>query len=136
MEALPVPALLEFAEKLLEYMHVTGMVEVEFKFDERDQQYKLLDINLRPWGWHTLCIACGLDFPYIQYCDALGALTMSSMATPPRYDYHWVRFLTDIPAGLQEIRAGITTPQSLCAVPSRQDRVFCTRLARSSSSLR
>ena len=71
VEALPVPALLEFAEKLLEYMHVTGMVEVEFKFDERDQQYKLLDINLRPWGWHTLCIACGLDFPYIQYCDAL-----------------------------------------------------------------
>ena len=35
----------------------------------------------------------------------------SSMATPPRYDYHWVRFLTDIPAGLQEIRAGITTPE-------------------------
>ena len=110
VEAVPVPALLEFAQKLLEYMAVTGMVEVEFKFDERDQQYKLLDINLRPWGWHTLCIACGLDFPYIQYCDALG-IDMSSMASPPRYDYHWVRFLTDIPAGLQEIRAGITTPQ-------------------------
>ncbi|HXX78834.1 MAG TPA: hypothetical protein VEI53_10100 [Ktedonobacteraceae bacterium] len=110
VEAFAVPTLQEFAEKLLEYMHVTGMIEVEFKFDERDQQYKLLDINLRPWGWHTLCIACGLDFPYIQYCDVLGK-DLSSMARSPSYDYHWVRLLTDIPAGLQEIRAGITTPQ-------------------------
>jgi D-aspartate ligase len=110
VEATPVPALLALAEKLLEYMHVSGMVEVEFKFDERDQQYKLLDINIRPWGWHTLCIACGLDFPYIQYCDALGK-EQRSMVTAPRYDYHWVRLLTDIPAGLQEIRAGITTPR-------------------------
>jgi len=110
VEATPVPALLELSGKLLGYMRVSGMVEVEFKFDERDQQYKLLDINLRPWGWHTLCIACGLDFPYIQYCDALGQEQISMVATL-RYDYHWVRLLTDIPAGLQEIRAGITTPR-------------------------
>ncbi len=109
VEAVPVPALPELAEKLLGYMRVSGMVEVEFKLDERDQQYKLLDINLRPWGWHTLCIACGLDFPYIQYCDALGQ-EQRFMVTTPHYDYHWVRLLTDIPAGLQEIRAGITTP--------------------------
>jgi predicted ATP-grasp superfamily ATP-dependent carboligase len=110
VEATPVPALQESAQKLLEYMRVTGMVEVEFKYDERDQQYKLLDINLRPWGWHTLCIACGLDFPYMQYCDVLGK-DYSSVSRPSRYDYHWVRLLTDIPAGLQEIRAGITSPR-------------------------
>jgi D-aspartate ligase len=109
VEAMPVPVLLEHAEKLLGYMRVSGMVEVEFKFDKRDQQYKLLDINLRPWGWHTLCIACGLDFPYIQYCHVLGQEQRSLVATP-RYGYHWIRLLTDIPAGLQEIRAGITTP--------------------------
>lgn len=110
VEAVPVPILLELAEKLLAYMRVSGMVEVEFKLDKRDQQYKLLDINLRPWGWHTLCIACGLDFPYMQYCDALGQ-EQRSIVTTPHYDYHWVRLLTDIPAGLQEIRAGITTPR-------------------------
>jgi len=126
VEAISVPALLAPAEKLLAYMRVSGMVEVEFKFDERDRQYKLLDINLRPWGWHTLCIACGLDFSYIQYCAALqnvGADLSNLLPmyrqqdqetnTPtPRYDYHWVRMLTDVPAGLQEIRAGITTPRA------------------------
>ena len=107
VEAIEVPALFELAEKLLCYMHVSGMVEVEFKHDLRDKQYKLLDINVRPWGWHTLCMACGLDFPYIQYCDVLG---QASTTIAPRYSYRWVRLLTDIPAGLQEIRAGITTP--------------------------
>jgi predicted ATP-grasp superfamily ATP-dependent carboligase len=108
VEAMNIPALLPLAEKLLSYMRVSGMVEVEFKYDERDQQYKLLDINVRPWGWHTLCIACGLDFPYLQYCSAVG----KPLVFPPGidYGYQWVRMLTDIPAGLQEIRTGITTP--------------------------
>ena len=109
VEAVPVPGLMELAEKLLLHMRVSGMVEVEFKYDQRDQQYKLLDINVRPWGWHTLCIACGLDFPYMQYCAVTGQEAVSPPASP-RYGRHWVRLLTDLPAGLQEIRAGITTP--------------------------
>ena len=107
VEAIEVPALFELAEKLLSRMRVSGMVEVEFKHDQRDDQYKLLDINVRPWGWHTLSIACGLDFPFMQYCDLLGQLPPINM---PRYGYHWVRLLTDIPAGLHEVKAGITTP--------------------------
>jgi predicted ATP-grasp superfamily ATP-dependent carboligase len=107
VEAVPVPLIGEYAEKLLNFMRVSGMVEVEFKQDPHDQQYKLLDINIRPWGWHTLCIACGLDFPYIEYCDVVGEKLPASQ---PRYDYRWVRIITDIPAGLQEIRTGRTTP--------------------------
>ncbi len=107
VEAIEVPGLLELAEKLLGFMRVTGMVEVEFKHDQRDGQYKLLDINVRPWGWHTLCMASGLDFPCIQYADVSGQCPEPMV---PRYGYHWTRLLTDIPAGMQEIRAGITTP--------------------------
>lgn len=107
VEAIKVPVLFELAERLLCHMRVSGMIEIEFKYDHRDGQYKLLDINVRPWGWHKLCMACGLDFPYIQYCDMLGQ-TPAHIA--PLYDYHWVRLLTDIPAGLQEIQAGLTTP--------------------------
>jgi predicted ATP-grasp superfamily ATP-dependent carboligase len=108
VEAVEVPTIRQLAEKLLCVMGVSGMVEVEFKYDKRDEQYKLLDINVRPWGWHTLCIECGLDLPYIQYCDALGYEIPAPIK--PHYGRHWVRMLTDIPAGIQEIRAGITTP--------------------------
>ena len=108
VEAIEVPALFVSAEKLLHYMRVSGMVEVEFKHDLRDGQYKLLDINVRPWGWHTLCITCGLDFPYIQYRDVLEG--DEPAAITPCYGHHWARLLTDIPAGWQEIRAGIISP--------------------------
>lgn len=106
VEAVEIPAIKEPARKLLAALHITGMVEVEFKYDRRDQQYKLLDVNLRPWGWHTLCVACGLDFSYIQYRDMLG---FPPTSITPQYGYRWVRLITDIPAGLQERRAGVTT---------------------------
>lgn len=107
VEAIEVPALLDLAQKLVKHMCVSGMLEIEFKYDQRDEQHKLLDINLRPWGWHTLSIACGLDFPWIQYCDVHEE---PLLIQTPRYGYHWTRLITDIPAGLQEIKAGITTP--------------------------
>jgi predicted ATP-grasp superfamily ATP-dependent carboligase len=109
VEATPVPTILDFAQTLLGGMGATGMVEVEFKHDRRDGRYKLLDINLRPWGWHTLCMACGLDFPYLHYCYLLGYPVPQ---TTPRYGHRWMRAITDLPAGLQEIRAGITTPSA------------------------
>ena len=107
VEAIEVPELLAPTERLLRFMGLSGMVEVEYKYDFRTKEYKLLDINVRPWGWHALCRPCGLDFPYIQYCDALG---QSPVAIAPNYCHCWVRLLTDIPAGMQEMRAGITTP--------------------------
>lgn len=107
VESVHLPELLGPAERLLRYMRVSGMVEVEFKQDPRDGIFKLLDINVRPWGWHTLTIACGLDLPYIQY------LHMAGTTTPhiePRYGARWIRTATDLPAGIQEMRAGMTTP--------------------------
>ncbi len=109
VEAMPVPGLLEPGQKLLSRMRASGMVEIEFKYDRDDHQYKLLDVNLRPWGWHSLCIACGLDFPYLQFSDALG-LACEIPCGAASYDYHWVRLLTDILAGWQEVQRGITTP--------------------------
>jgi D-aspartate ligase len=108
VEAVKVPALYPLAEKLLHFMGANGMVEVEFKLDPRDDRYKLLDINLRPWGWHTLCVACGLDLPYLQYCQAIGQA--GDHPGPIRYGVRWLRLLTDLPAGLQEIRAGLSSP--------------------------
>ncbi len=107
VEAMEIPDLLEDARKLLTYMRLTGMVEVEFKRDPRTGVNKLLDINVRPWGWHTLTIACGLDLPWMQYCDILGRPLPTAT---PRYDYRWMRAITDLPAGAQEARAGLTTP--------------------------
>lgn len=103
VEAIEIPGLCDLAAKIVRHMRVTGMVEVEFKQDPRSGDYKVLDINVRPWGWHTLCMACGLDFPFIHYSALHGE---SPTPQQPRYDYCWIRAITDIPAGIQEIRFG------------------------------
>lgn len=61
------PTVEQLATKLLEAIRFTGLVEVEFKRDPRDGRYKLLDINPRVWGWHSMCAAAGIDFPYLLW---------------------------------------------------------------------
>jgi D-aspartate ligase len=107
VEAVEVPGLIPAATKLLSRLGISGMVEVEFIGDSRDGEYKLLDVNPRPWGWHTLCIASGLDFPLMAYELALGR---SPAAAMPSYGRRWIRLVTDAPAGVQSIRAGKLTP--------------------------
>jgi predicted ATP-grasp superfamily ATP-dependent carboligase len=110
VEAIDVPGLIDLAQRLIHRIRLSGMVEVEFKYDARDGLHKLLDVNVRPWGWHTLCAACGLDFPYIQYCDALGL----NLALPrPSYGYRWRRLITDLAACATELRRGTSTPAFL-----------------------
>jgi D-aspartate ligase len=48
-----------------------GISEVEFIFDERDGEFKLLDINTRVWKWIGLPIRAGIDLPWLAYSDAL-----------------------------------------------------------------
>jgi predicted ATP-grasp superfamily ATP-dependent carboligase len=107
VEAIEVPELHGLARTVIGRLRLSGMVEVEVKWDRRDGRYKLLDVNVRPWGWHRLCAASGIDFPYLQYCEALGRPLPNAMA---RYGLRWRRLITDLPAAMQEIRAGIITP--------------------------
>jgi predicted ATP-grasp superfamily ATP-dependent carboligase len=107
VEAVDVPGLMGPAERILRKLRISGMVEVEFIHDPRDGRPKLLDVNPRPWGWHALCIACGLDFPYMEYERVWGR---QAAHREPRYGPRWIRLLTDVPAGLQGIRAGRFSP--------------------------
>ncbi len=107
VEAVEVPGLTEIAARIVRRLGISGMVEVEFIRDPRDGRQLLLDVNPRPWGWHSLCVACGLDFPLMQYELSLGRRAVYG---PPRYGPRWIRLLTDVPAGIQGVRAGLFSP--------------------------
>ena len=46
--------LINIAENILKYVDYTGVCEVEFKYDERDNRYKFLEVNPRTWKWHVI----------------------------------------------------------------------------------
>lgn len=66
VESVDEPGLIEPSLRLLQEMKMDGLVEIEYKFDRRDGRFKLLDINPRVWGWHSLCQGAGVDF-HISY---------------------------------------------------------------------
>jgi D-aspartate ligase len=72
VESVNRPELFEPAERLLRAMGFTGVAEVEFKWDARDDRYKLIEVNPRPWDQHRLGQACGVDLIYAAYCDHAG----------------------------------------------------------------
>ena len=103
VETIDLPALEALSNRFLRSVNYYGLVEVEFKLDPRDGQFKLLDINARTWGYHALGTHAGVDFPSLLYRDQL-----SSPVEPcrGRAGVSWVRLLTDVPTGIMDIAAG------------------------------
>jgi D-aspartate ligase len=94
------PSVEEQSLRFLRRIGYYGLVELEFKLDERDGRAKLLDVNARTWGYHTLGWCAGVDFPYLLYLDQIGEPVPETHAVPGR---SWVRLVTDVPTGVLEI---------------------------------
>ena len=124
VESTAQPAIEEFSERFLKAIDYYGLVEIEYKQDPRDGQYKLLDVNARTWGFHSIGLAAGVDFPYFLFADQLG-----HHVEPCRGEVGvgWLRLITDVPTVMRDfLHRRITTSQywnSLCR--TRAESVFC-----------
>ena len=100
VQTVEMPSLETLAERFLRSIDYYGLVELEFKLDPRDGQYKLLDVNARTWGYHTIGARAGVDFPYLLYADQIGERVEPCSATP---GVRWIRLATDIPTAVVEL---------------------------------
>jgi predicted ATP-grasp superfamily ATP-dependent carboligase/cation diffusion facilitator CzcD-associated flavoprotein CzcO len=91
------------SERFLRAIDYYGLVELEYKLDPQDGEYKLLDVNGRTWGYHTLGSGAGVDFPYMQFADQMGE---SVEPCRGRSGISWIRLITDIPTAILEISRG------------------------------
>jgi len=66
------PKLKKLAAMILAELKWTGPVELEFKLDSRDGQFKLIEINPRFWASLGASIKCGVNFPGIAVDLAMG----------------------------------------------------------------
>jgi predicted ATP-grasp superfamily ATP-dependent carboligase len=103
VETVNEPAVEDAATRLLAAMRYTGLAEVEFKYDQRDGRYKLLEVNPRVWTWHALCGAAGVDFPYLLWRVLHGEAVPESHGRP---GVRWARMSTDAAAAWSEIFRG------------------------------
>lgn len=63
---------LDTIEKLVAALEYRGILSAEFKYDERDGLFKILEVNARPWWYIEFAARSGVDVCGLAYCDALG----------------------------------------------------------------
>src|SRR5690606_41096948 len=87
------PRALETARRLLSSVNHSGLVEVEFKHDHRDDSLKLLDVNPRPWSWFGLCAAACVDLGMMLWEVANDRAATPAVARPRTA---WMYLVRDI----------------------------------------
>jgi len=106
--------------RVMAKLRLDGLVEIEFKRDPRDGRCKLLDINVRVWGWHTIGSEIGLDFTYLAW-QLANDLPVAPVRVPA--GLRWLRLTTDLPAAYHEIRGGrLSLRTYLKTLASRHER--------------
>lgn len=125
VETISLPELAEPSCHFLTAIDYYGLVELEYKRDPRDGVFKLLDVNARTWGYHSVGAPAGVDFPYLLFRDQIGAPVEEAHARP---GVRWIRLSTDVPNAVRDIWTGRLRPgeylRSLRGV--RTEAVFST----------
>ncbi|HKV25414.1 MAG TPA: ATP-grasp domain-containing protein [Candidatus Acidoferrum sp.] len=123
VETVDEPQIIEPATRLLAELRFTGLAEVEFKYDCRDGRFKLLDVNPRVWGWHTLSRRVGIDFPYLLWRLVNGKTVPILFG---RAGERWMHATGDLRVAIGEIlRGNLPLPQYLRTfLPSTESPIF------------
>jgi D-aspartate ligase len=126
VETIEHPEVEELSERFLKAINYYGLVEVEFKQDPRDGQLKMLDVNARTWGFHSLGVPAGVDFPYLLYADQVGRSVEPSRA---KAGVGWLRAITDVPTVASDLWASELSLRSylMSLRNTRTESVFCLR---------
>ena len=82
-----------------------GICGTEYKWDPRDEKWKLIELNPRPTLWYSLARAAGVDVPWDAYCDLVGR------PNPPHIhcqddEIRWQLLVRDLLAGWHFKRSG------------------------------
>lgn len=87
------------SELLIESIAYNGVCEIEYLFDSRTNEYKLIEINPRTWLWVGLAKSCGIDYAKMMYSFVFEI----PYAYPSEYpiDVYWMNHITDFPFSIK-----------------------------------
>ena len=71
----------ETIRTLCAVLRYRGIFSAEFKYDDRDGRFKILEVNARPWWFIEFAAKCHVDVSSMAYLDALG------LPVEPVFDY-------------------------------------------------
>jgi predicted ATP-grasp superfamily ATP-dependent carboligase len=107
VETVDVPEVAEMTTRIVEILGLTGYVSVEFKLDERNQTYQILEVTpARSWYPHYLGTSVGLNLPLFWYYDLLGDQSRKLPGFRPPERIAWLDEYRDLVTAYNAWRAG------------------------------
>lgn len=84
---------------LLKALNYTGVCEIEYLKDLRDDKFKLVEINARTWLWVDLAKRCGINYPMYIY----NFVNNIPNSFPANYEIGltWLNYFTDVIFSIQ-----------------------------------
>lgn len=92
-------------KKFIKCLGYSGVSEIDFKKDPRDNKFKLLEINVRFYAQNLLGKACGVNLTDIYYKDLTNS---KNVYFPASYkeNVYWLDITRDMPYILKDIFSG------------------------------
>ena len=103
-QSIECPALFEPSQRILHEISYTGVCEIEYLLDPRDNQYKLIEINARTWLWVELAKKCKVNYALLIYEFVHDIPSIY----PKNYTLgkQWMHYVTDIPFSIYGLLKG------------------------------
>ncbi len=94
LRSVHIPPLRAEGDRILDRIDYHGILGIDFKLDERDRTYKVIEINFRMGSNDGYLCGAGVDLPWLYYQDSLGLET----ALAPEYPagVSWIDFFGDL----------------------------------------
>jgi predicted ATP-grasp superfamily ATP-dependent carboligase len=135
------PTVVQQGLRILQFLGFYGIASVEFKRDPRTGTFHLIEINGRSGTMTALSTLCGVNTPYLAYCEARGRHPEPIDPTQCRYEVGctWMHLLIDLRSVRQQQGTGALTawlrdllaPQGCYAIFAWDDlRPFLSELRR------
>jgi predicted ATP-grasp superfamily ATP-dependent carboligase len=104
MEACWAPEIAELSLELVRGLGYVGICGTEYKWDPRDEVWKLIELNPRPTLWFALPPAAGVDIVWDAHCDLCGEPNEPHIGS--QHAARWQLPLRDLLAGVYFWRRG------------------------------
>ena len=82
--------LLSYTKQILTHIQYTGVVIIEYKVDEENNNIWAIEANPRYWGTTSHDIDCGIEYPYYQYCLANNIDFVPQLDYPEHISSRWL----------------------------------------------
>ena len=108
------------SKTLIKAINYTGVCEIEYLYDYKSCEYKLIEINPRTWLWVSLAKACGFDYAKMMY-SFVNELTYTY---PTKYqnNVYWMNHVTDFPFSIKGLlKRKYSIPEILKSYFSRKN---------------